>query len=329
MKKILIIAQNLDDMVLDDSIILGKHFEVKTLVIKKGSHLLSKLPSMLSSIRKCDLCFIWFAASYAALAVKLCKIFRKKSVIVTGGYDVVKVPDIKYGMPLHPLKRFFPWFALKFADRILPFSNHSRDELFRNFKVRKEKVEVIHLGVHPLALKPVKAKKENLVVTVGVISWSNLKRKGLRTFVRSAKHVRDAKFLLIGDVVDRSIEHLEHFTPPNVEFKNLGYDTEKILKELSRAKVYVQVSGHEGFGRAMAEAMSRECVPVVTKRGAIPEVVGDTGFYVPFQDENKTAQAIRKALKSKKGKLARKRILELYTLRKREKALIKVIKELI
>jgi len=29
---------------------------------------------------------------------------------------------------------------------------------------------------------------------------------------------------------------------------------------------------------ALAEAMCCECVPVVTKKGALPEVVGDTGL---------------------------------------------------
>jgi len=44
-----------------------------------------------------------------------------------------------------------------------------------------------------------------------------------------------------------------------------------------------------------------ECVPVVTKNGALPEVVGDTGFYVAYDDERDVAEGIKKALKSEKG----------------------------
>ncbi|MHA1664403.1 MAG: hypothetical protein ACTSVW_01050 [Candidatus Njordarchaeales archaeon] len=52
--------------------------------------------------------------------------------------------------------------------------------------------------------------------------------------------------------------------------------------------------------------MSCCCVPVVTRRYALPEVVGDTGFYVPYYDPKSTAEAIKKALRSNKGMEAEK-----------------------
>jgi len=71
--------------------------------------------------------------------------------------------------------------------------------------------------------------------------------------------------------------------------------------------------------------MSCECVPVVTDKGALPEVVGETGFYVKG-DVDSIAKVVKKALRSN-GKNARKRIIKLFDIKKREKKLTKVILE--
>ena len=92
------------------------------------------------------------------------------------------------------------------------------------------------------------------------------------------------------------------------------------------AKVCVQISAVESFGCALAEAMLCECVPVVTNRGALPEVVCDTGFYVPYKDNKATAEAIKKAL-SYDGSGSRKRIVKLFSLNKRCEKVVDIIKE--
>jgi glycosyltransferase involved in cell wall biosynthesis len=76
---------------------------------------------------------------------------------------------------------------------------------------------------------------------------------------------------------------------------------------------------------ALAESMCCECVPVVINNAALPEVVGDTGFYVPYGDPKATAEAIKEALKSGKGRAARERIKNMFPIAKREKRLIEII----
>jgi glycosyltransferase involved in cell wall biosynthesis len=98
-----------------------------------------------------------------------------------------------------------------------------------------------------------------------------------------------------------------------------------------RAKVYVQVSAHEGFGLAVAESMATECVPVVTRRGSLPEVVGDTGRYVDFQDATATAEAVRQVLTlpDAAGATARQRVIERFTIQRRAARLIKLVDDMI
>jgi len=87
-------------------------------------------------------------------------------------------------------------------------------------------------------------------------------------------------------------------------------------------------SHHESFGCSLAEAMLCECVPVVSQRTAIPEVVGDCGFYVDELTPEAVSVAIRKALDCDLGKNARRRIEKLFPLEKRRSELLKALDKL-
>ena len=102
-----------------------------------------------------------------------------------------------------------------------------------------------------------------------------------------------------------------------------------LLQYYQKAKVYCQLSTQESFGVALAEAMACGCVPVVTRKYSLPEVVGDTGFYVPYNDPETTAEAIKKALRSDKGAKARERVKKKFSEEQREKRLLQEIIEII
>jgi len=52
-------------------------------------------------------------------------------------------------------------------------------------------------------------KDDKLVITVAKVTWSNVLRKGLKTFVECAKYLPEVKFVLVGKVLDDSIEYLK------------------------------------------------------------------------------------------------------------------------
>jgi glycosyltransferase involved in cell wall biosynthesis len=72
-----------------------------------------------------------------------------------------------------------------------------------------------------------------------------------------------------------------------------------------------------------------ECVPVGSRIPGIERAVGEAGFLVPVGDHQAAADAIRKALVSDKGKDARNRIKELFSLEKRDKAIQDIVRELL
>ena len=72
------------------------------------------------------------------------------------------------------------------------------------------------------------------------------------------------------------------------------------------------------------------CVPVITRKGAMPEVVGDTGYYVPVDDIKATAEAIGKALQdNEKGKLARARAISMFNPEIRKKRILDIVQEVL
>lgn len=280
---------------------------------------------LIKAIIASDVSFSWFAAGHSFLAVLASKVLGKKSLVVAGGYDVACVPELGHGQfTLSWSKKAMTRFSLKHADAIMAVSDFTKGEVLARMKPRKLKTVYNGVEVDKFRSPVEKAAKEDLAITVGGISWPNLKRKGMETFVRSAALVPEAHFAVIGRESDDSGDYLRSIAPPNVEFTGFLADRD-LLEWYRRAKVYVQASAYESFGMSLAEAMLSECVPVATARGAMPEVVGDTGFYVPYGDPSGLAEGIRCALRSDKGKSAARRIEELFPLKKREIELVNVI----
>lgn len=299
--------------------ILRRYFDVIELRIQTFRNPLNILKVLLGTARA-DLVYTWFAATNAFFAVLFSMLLRKKSIVVIGGYDVAYVPEIDYGSLLSPLERVKVKFVLRHANTVLPVSRSTAKEMLRIAKPKK--FEIVYNCVDVERYGPL-GEKEVLVITTANITKSTLKRKGLDVFVKTAALLPEIQFILIGKY-DDSIKHLKKIASPNVMFT--GYlSNEALLDHYRRAKVYCQLSVHEGFGVALAEAMACGCVPVVTKRYALPEVVGDTGFYVPYNDPKATVEAIKKALKSNKGEKARERIQRKFSIKTREEKLVKEI----
>ena len=320
--KILFVCPYFSSFIQIDLDLLKKHFDVKI------GHYTSiwSIPKILRGVMWSDLTFSWFADTHAFWAVLLSKLFRKKSIVVASGYSVANMPEINYGLIISPKSARRVKYVLENADKVLAVSEFNKKEILKY--VDNKNIRLIYHGVDYNKFKPQRKKEDKLVITVGNVRNSTLKRKGLETFVISAKFLPHIEFVLIGKHLDDSIRHLKSIAASNVKFTSFISD-EDLLRYYQRAKVYVQVSAHEGFGLSLAEAMLCECIPVVTERGAIPEVAGDTGFFVPYGDPEATAEAVKEALNSNKGKEARKRIKNMFPIEKRDKELKEVINNIL
>ena len=268
-----------------------------------------------------DLYFSWWGSSLHT--VLFAKLFNGKSVIVAGGGDAAELPEVPYGA-FTTWKKHLVKYVFETADLVLAVSEFTKREVLQHSKPKS--VRVVYNGIDTERYKP-EGDKEKMVLTVSMVSWSFIKRKGLETFVRCARYLPDIQFILVGKHKnDDCVKHLKRIASSNVRIPG-HMPFEELLSYYRRAKVYVQVSLHEGFGVALAEAMLCECIPVVTRKAALPEVVGDTGFYVPYGNPKATAKAIKEAIDapSEAGRKARKRIKDMFSLQKRKEKLLEIV----
>lgn len=326
-KKILFVSPPFASFISKDYEILRRKFRVRSVVYNWGhkKSLLLLIPRIIVGVLWADLTYSWFGSFHAFFTAWFSRLFHRKSIVVAGGYDVARVPEINYGLMIMRLWRLFPMFSFKLCDKILAVSQYTKKEAMENLNTDEEKIEVITHGFDKNKIYP-KEKKEAIVITAGRAGRIKEDLKGLITFAKAAKFLPDVSFYLIGGGEKGSIEELRRINSCNL-FCEGFIPQEELVEFMQRAKVYVQVSAHEGFGCALAEAMLCECIPVITDRGALPEVVGGTGYYVPYGDIKATAEAIKRALRDDgtKGREARKRIEEKFPIQKREKKLIEAI----
>lgn len=305
-----------------DRQILGEAFVVRN-VLWRGKR--SILP-LLWAVLRSDVTFSWFALDHAYGACRLARILRRKSVVVVGGVDAAKMPELGYGAHLEERVAARSRFALAHSDRVLVVDDALREDIARNAGIRRPEILTVPLGFDTEQLCP-DGRPRTTVLTAGIVSQVNLRRKGLETFVRAASLLPDLSFVLVGADPGPATDRLKSLAPPNVELLPI-LSPERLLEEYRRARVYVQVSLSEGLPSALGEAMACGCVPVGTRVAGIPHLIGDTGFYVPPEDSEATAAAIRDAHTSAAGARARARIEEHFSWSSRRAALHDIVKEL-
>jgi len=310
----------------DDYEVTDLHFPLRRPETDKLSipWILERRRALRSAMREVDAVFSWFGDMPAAYATKYARKQGKKSIVVAGGYGAAYIEGTKYGLQQRWFRRRYAKHAFENADLVLSVSKGISRDLHRFAKPRSE--VVVYNGVRTENFNP--GVKERKVLTVGDVSPVSNWRKGNETFVRAAAHLPDVPFILVGKASRGADAPLREIATDNVTLTGF-ISEEELHHHYETSKVYVQPSIYEGFGVSVAEAMLCNCVPVVTRNGALPEVVGDTGSYVPAEDPKATAKAVEKALDSDKGPSARQRVLDNFSMERRHDAILKELAEII
>lgn len=295
-------------------------------------HLSSRRVNPLSiwrAVKAHDLVFGWFASWHTFLPVLYSRCLKKPSVVVIGGYDLASIPAIGYGHQRGGAKKWVSRATMRLADALITNSHYSVREARENAGIAGAKLHVAYHGVPDMAGAMPWGRRERVAITVGNVDRPNLWRKGLEPFVRAANLLPDVKFVVIGAWKDDAIDQLRSIASPNVNFTGWVND-DTLLDYTRRSSVYVQASRHEGFGMAVAEAMLAGCIPVVTKFGALPEVVGDCGAYSDSTEPDALARAIERALAMPENvrDRARLRVLAQFPVSRRQAFLSEIVSRL-
>lgn len=223
----------------------------------------------------------------------------------------------KTGKLLRPL--------LNRVNKITTVSIFMRDELLKFEPSLENKIIAIQnfLKSDPDGWIDLNAKSDITILTVGAISKHYIKRKGLKTFVNAASYLPNLNFVIVGKHVDGSVWALKSIASDNVTFT--GYlSNEELINWYRKAAIYCQLSSSEGLPIALLESMSFGCIPVVTNTTSHPEVVGDCGYLVPYNNTEATVAAITTAIDASHKRICSiERINTYFSLNETKKELIK------
>lgn len=214
---------------------------------------------------------------------------------------------------LPPISRlYWSWWlphSIRWADRIIADSEHTRQDIHRLLGVPRERIVVIPLGVgaefHPIdnAKLLERARSEYELPDRFLLYLGTLEpRKGIDTLIRSfaeiVSHISHDLVIagkrgwytepLFGLVNELGLQAHVHFT---------GYvDDELVPALLNLADLFVFPSRYEGFGLPPLEAMACGTPVITSDASSLPEVVADAGLMVPPDNPHALASAIERVL---------------------------------
>jgi glycosyltransferase involved in cell wall biosynthesis len=327
--KVLIVYSTSRPFIDLDVALLRSAFDVRTAEIDyapRHDYVASTLRAV-RDVAWADVVVSWFGVLHALVPFAAARLFGTPRVVIASGVDVAAMPALGYGHMRGGWLRAVGRTVFRLADRVLAVSRHTAQEAQRNAGVPASKVGVVYHGIPARCTRPLSSGRAG-VLTVATANDITLQRKGLRTFVRTARLLPGVPFRIVGGGTPAALQTLRRAAPPNVTFTGWVPYSE-IHALMRRAKVYAQLSAYESFGMALAEAMQCGCVPVVTRRGALPEVVGATGHYVPYAAPRATAAALRQALAAppSAGRRAQERIRHRFPLARRRDQLASALRQ--
>jgi len=332
-RKILLFVKKSDStFVLQDEKILNKYFTVKSIKygfepgLKTIYNQIRLFLWLVKNIWSAHFVYIWFADYHSFLPVLFGKIFKKKSILILGGYDVTYIPELKYGSFSNPLRSFCTKYSMRNATINLAVSDYVKGEALK--KVPTANIKVCYNCVSEHYFYPIKNIKEKIVLTVGTVNTlQRIKIKGLDFFCEIAKKIPDYKFIIIGTGKNAK-RYLKNISN-NLEILD-KIEHKKLLNYYQRAKVYCQFSMVESFCVTLAESMLCECIGVVRDVGALKEIIGNHGFILEQKNVDKAVELVKQAMNSDRslGEKARERIISNFSIQEREKKLSKLILEL-
>ncbi|MCU0859914.1 MAG: glycosyltransferase family 4 protein [Thermoplasmata archaeon] len=304
-----------------DEELLRRHHDVRTLDMHRVGrpfYTLRFLARLKLGLLWADACVTWFADKPAYAASRVARFFRTPTVVIVGGYEVAKEPEIGYGGLLNPKEARTVRKAIEGSDLVLAVSEFTKVEIEKNLGFKAARV--LHNCVRD-GLGDPSVPKEPIVLMVANALAKTRKLKGLDCFAKASSLVPEARFVLVGRTDEATAGELKALGPRLEVVGELPYD--EMVSWMRRAKVCCQLSYRESFGVAVLEAMACGCVPVVTRAGALPEVVGEAGQSVDYDDVEGTVKAIRSSLKAD-GKAATERS-RMFSAERREKGLVDAI----
>jgi glycosyltransferase involved in cell wall biosynthesis len=180
---------------------------------------------------------------------------------------------------------------------IITVSESSSRDICADFKVPADRVHVIPLGVDTRLFHPRSAARTPGQIVA--VASADSPMKGVAVLLHAVAKVateRDVRLTVVskptpGGPTERLVGELA--LGDRVRFVH-GISDDRLAELLASAEIAVVPSLYEGFSLPAVEHMASGTPLVVSRTGALPEVVGDTAMQVPPGDVEALAVALRR-----------------------------------
>lgn len=227
---------------------------------------------------------------------------------------IVSVMDLSYlhypqTFKKNDLYQLTKWteYSVKKAKKVITISNSSKNDIIKYYKVRPEKVKVVHLGLKNLSMNAPSEKdlkefgvNQKFILFVGTLQPRKNISRLIEAFSRLPKEISsDHQLVIIGKKGWLYEDILSAPEKYNVKDKVvfLDYISDEDLPNFYRkAEVFVLPSLYEGFGLPVLEAMRYGCPVITSSVSSLPEAGGDAAQYFEPEDVDDIKKSIEKVL---------------------------------
>jgi glycosyltransferase involved in cell wall biosynthesis len=331
-----------------DESILERRFRIQPFVFSISGGLsipllwLKQARSIWRHRREIDLFFSMFAGYHTLVPCLFARWFKKPHIIVAGGIDCVSYPSADYGNFHKPLLARITAFSFRTCSFIAPISEYlvrSENQYAAGDPVGqgilnmvpnlRTPIKVVHNGFWLDRWYPdAEPRKVGTFITIAsnLDHPSRVRIKGIDLVLQVAALCPQFHFTIIGKDAPEGFTQLSNVTV-------LPFQPYESLRQVyCRHSHYLQLSMSEGFGNTLAESMLCGCVPVGSRAGAIPMIVGDAGYLLDRKDAAQLKGLLELAVAEysmEQGMASRQRILQQFGIDRRQDALMEVINGLL
>jgi glycosyltransferase involved in cell wall biosynthesis len=281
-------------------------------------------------LKNYDKIFCWFGSLNFLPILLIAKLMRKEIIIISGGFDVAKVPTINYGgFARTPFSKLCRKLIFKLADKVISVSKTNYNETIKNASVCEDKLSMIYHGFEDVHgdIVPFNQRK-NQVISAGSINPETMNRKGHIHFIELARSLPEVSFILAGRYATECKTHIESLNIKNLTMVGFLTD-EELIKLFNESKFYVQLSMHEAFGCSVVEAGLRGCNIITSDSSALPEITKNISTNFKCTDIDLIKNYILSNLEKPKysPQEISTELISRYPLNKRKNSLLRIVRD--
>ena len=333
MNKILFVTNDKAPWIDEDFNILSLKFHVIRRHLKISYYL--NIYQFFKDVLSSDLIYLWFGSFSAFPILILAKLFQKKIIIVSGGFDVARLDELRHGaFAIGKRGILLRRLLFKMADFIFCVSKSNREEAIRNAQVSAEKAILIPLGfealLSPDQIQPWE-KRKNQVISISSLGKNYFKIKGFDQLLAVAKVLPQISFVHLGHLEANFLSEIKLQIPANLTLKGfVPFKSKEFLAYLNESKIILQLSAYESFCSAIVEGALCGCYPITSDRFALPELTAVLGATIEYGDEQMVTACLLKTINSSQDcRKISEVFLSRFQMKKRQELILNAVQGLI